>query len=533
MKRILSIPLLVLLVAALACGSVEDKQACSVSTDCPVGQYCAHAEGESRCWADTVNPVVATVTASCAPAPCLRDGVLHVEATVTDDAGVLDASVSLDLPGGSPVAMTLVGTTWKADVELRSFGFPAFSQDVIATVTARDGARNPSDPQDASGVAVTRLRWDRSIDTGGAVVTPTSPAVKADGTVVIGGSNGKLYFIAADGSDARAPLVVGAGPISAAPAVGASTIWIGSEDFTLYGVELDGSAVKAGVGVNVGGAVKGCVGVLPGTGKEWAFATSSAGFTGVASTVPNENDLVGPTATYSVGPVVGSDGRIFAGTAALSATVRAYSLNTAAVVLNEQWNAAVGLNVAAPLAIDASGAVWSGTLDGKLNKTVPGETSGTVIPVATLPGAIVDSPVILTSGDVVVGDDTGLLHRYTSTGTQVWTNEPNLGAAVLAPIVLANGDAAFVVPTATGKLFARAADGSDVWSTTLDSGNALRAPNIHTPPGQTTNIMSTVYVASSSGKLFAVVVDGQLDAAAPWPKAFHDPKNTNRAGPQP
>ena len=45
--------------------------------------------------------------------------------------------------------------------------------------------------------------------------------------------------------------------------------------------------------------------------------------------------------------------------------------------------------------------------------------------------------------------------------------------------------------------------------------------------------MSTAYVASASGKLFAVVVDGQLDASAPWPKAFHDPKNTNRAGPQP
>ena len=67
-------------VAALACGSIADKQACSASTDCPVGQYCAHAEGESRCWADAVRPVVGTVTAACAATPCLRDGVLHVEA---------------------------------------------------------------------------------------------------------------------------------------------------------------------------------------------------------------------------------------------------------------------------------------------------------------------------------------------------------------------------------------------------------------------------------------------------------------------
>jgi hypothetical protein len=45
--------------------------------------------------------------------------------------------------------------------------------------------------------------------------------------------------------------------------------------------------------------------------------------------------------------------------------------------------------------------------------------------------------------------------------------------------------------------------------------------------------MSTAYVASSSGKLFAVIVDGELDGSSPWPKAFHDPRNTNRAGPQP
>ena len=100
-------------------------------------------------------------------------------------------------------------------------------------------------------------------------------------------------------------------------------------------------------------------------------------------------------------------------------------------------------------------------------------------------------------------------------------------------MALAGADATILVPISTGKLFARASDGSAVWSTTLDDGNALRAPNIYTPPGQTSNVMSTAYVASSSGKLFAVIVDGQLDASAPWPKAFHDPKNTNRAGPQP
>ena len=71
------------------------------------------------------------------------------------------------------------------------------------------------------------------------------------------------------------------------------------------------------------------------------------------------------------------------------------------------------------------------------------------------------------------------------------------------------------------------------WSTTIDAGKSLRPANLYTPAGQTGAAMSTAYVASANGKLFAVVVDGELDASAPWPKAFHDPKNTNRAGPQP
>ncbi|HET8541174.1 MAG TPA: PQQ-binding-like beta-propeller repeat protein [Anaeromyxobacter sp.] len=524
MRRILSIACAV---AALACGSVKDRQACGVSTECPVGQYCAHADGESRCWEDAVDPVVQTVTASCPAATCLRDGVLHVEATVGDDAEVLDAAVALDLAPGSPVPMTRSGTRWVADVQLRAFPFAAFSRNVVATVTARDGARNDSAPRSAAALGVTRLRW--TYDAGAPI---TSPAVMDDGTAVVGVSAtaNQLRAIAPDGSLAWSLSVGGSSFVTAAPAVGDNAIWVGSEDLNLYGVELDGSAVKAGVGVNTGGALKGSVAVLPDVGKEWAFATSDAGFIGVASTVSNENDLVGPTTAFSVGPVVGLDGRAYAGTAAGS--LGAYRLTTSpAVTLSEAWRVPVGVEVASPLAIDSDGSIWSGAVE-KLTKTVPGDTSGTANVVATLPARIVDSPVILANGDVLVGDQVGVLHRFTPSGASVWSSA-NLGAAIHAVSLLSGGGAAIVVPTAGGKLFALRDDGSEVWSTTLDAAKALRAPNIFTTPGQTSNVISTAYVASSSGKLFAVIVDGQLDTAAPWPKAFHDPRNTNHAGPQP
>ena len=77
---------------------------------------------------------------SCPP-PCLRDGVLHVEATISDDAEVLGADVTLDL-GGPAVPMARSGAVWAADLPLRRFPFEHFAHGVVATVTARDGARN-------------------------------------------------------------------------------------------------------------------------------------------------------------------------------------------------------------------------------------------------------------------------------------------------------------------------------------------------------------------------------------------------------
>jgi outer membrane protein assembly factor BamB len=113
-------------------------------------------------------------------------------------------------------------------------------------------------------------------------------------------------------------------------------------------------------------------------------------------------------------------------------------------------------------------------------------------------------------------------------GTTPWSTPPNLGATPQTPHVLTGGDAELIVPTAQGKLYAlRAADGGEVWSTQLVAGSgALRPGNIHTPAGSG---LSLGYFPAANGRLYAVVLDGRLDAAAPWPKAFHDPRNTGNA----
>jgi hypothetical protein len=103
-------------------------------------------------------------------------------------------------------------------------------------------------------------------------------------------------------------------------------------------------------------------------------------------------------------------------------------------------------------------------------------------------------------------------------------------------MVMNSATTPFIVSTGGGAVVALSPDGTVAWSGQLGAGAPLQPANIYTPPpaqqvpGTT---LSTAYFAGADGYLHAVIVDGALDGSAPWPKAFHDPKNTNRAGPQP
>jgi outer membrane protein assembly factor BamB len=100
--------------------------------------------------------------------------------------------------------------------------------------------------------------------------------------------------------------------------------------------------------------------------------------------------------------------------------------------------------------------------------------------------------------------------------------------------VLSSTAAPLLVPTRTGTLHALAGDGTEIWTHSLGTGAELRSGNIFTRSGQPAgSVVSTAYYPTSDGKLHAVIVDGQLDTAAPWPKAFHDPRNTSNAGTAP
>ena len=534
MKRLASV---LFLAGALACGSADEKQGCSTSNECPVGEYCARSGSERRCWPDAVAPAAAVVSAACTPAPCRRDGVLHVVATVTDDSEVLGASVSLDLDPSQAFPMSPSAGQWVADVPLRALPFEAFSRDVVPTVVGRDGARNASAAASGAGVNVTRLRW--TYDAGAPL---TAPAVMADGTVILGVSAtaDQVLAVNASGVKAWSQTVGGTSFVTAAPAIGGHAIWVGSESGVLYAVELDGSAVMANVGVDVGGPIKGSVALKTELAKDTGFATckkaDNTGWIGVASTVPTQFDVSSAPDGFASGPVIGIDELIHGSTATGTndATLRTFALTDIPFALSAYWTATLGKGSLAPSGIDGSGAIVSPSDESTptLKRTVPGASPVTDT-IGTLTAFAGVGAIVLANGDVVIGDENGRLHRFGSSGP-VWSVPPNLASAVRGSMVLSGTASPLLVATNAGKVFALRDDGTTAWEGTLASATQLRPPNVHTPSGQPAGpVMSTAYLSSGNGRLYAVIVDGQLDGSAPWPKAFHDPRNTNHAGPQP
>jgi len=524
MRRVL---VCLLLLLAAGCDSVDERPACARSSDCPDGQYCAVTVDGNVCWDDPSPPVVSAVTLTCNTTPCLRDGTLRVEATVTDDHEVAGAEATLDLDPSQPITLTRSGSRWGADVPLRAYPFEAFERPVVATVAGTDGARTTSAVVSSGAVQVTRLRWVYT-----ATNALTAPAVMDDGTVVVGVANtsDQLLAVRPDGTKAWS-LTVGTGQITAAPAIGGSGIWAGSSDSRLYRANLAGVSVNAGCAS--GGAINQASALLPGT-PERAVAPSQASALAVSDGASFCN-LTSTGAPATAAPAISTTGQVMtvAGSVAQSFTVGI----TGALAPN--WTGippapvppSVGSPVELPLAVDGGGAVWSVATGGQVHRTTSEADSALVTTVAgSKSGA-----VFLSDGTAVIGTGDAKLTRPNATGS-AWRDSATLSGLASTPLVLAAPEPALLVTTSTGQLFAvRQSDGSVAWSATLSATNAALQPaNIFTSGGQPAGeVLSTAYVSGADGKLYAVIVDGELDTTSPWPKAFHDRRNTNNAGTQP
>jgi hypothetical protein len=507
---------------AAACGTVKDRGECATSADCTPGEYCAHTPDGSVCWGDAVAPTVGPVTVACGVGSsgvggCVRDGKLVVTADATDDKEVYAVEATVDFDAAHPFALAHVaGNEWTGTIDLAALDFPALSSAAVVTVRVLDGARNEA-TQDAA-TAVTRVRWAYSSS---GQLTP--PAVTTEGTILFGRSDTASQLVAVKPAGTLAwSLSVGTGTVTQPPSIGAEAIWVGANDGKLYAVKLDGSGELAGRSCTASGVAKGPPAILTTAGVDVAFGAFANGRISASTrTSCAQTPLRDP---FSSGAAVDIGGDVVAVTTATGvSSLRRFGWDGAA--FEELWSVAVGGTVEVTPAFDLLGRIVTGGQDGGLDLTT---TAGVTAALPTLGGSIAESPVILAGGDVVVGDASGKLHRIASDGTAVWSTPVDLGAPVHAPMALRDGTARwFLVATADGKLHALDDAGALLWEGPLTAGMALGAGNLHTPAGSAT---STAYFGGADGKLYAVAVEGGLDTTAPWPKAWHDARNTSRAG---
>lgn len=470
---------------------------------------------------DSVPPTLASAAAAC-DATCFRDSALHVSATGAADAHLAGVSASLSLDGyakEAPLAPT--PPVAAADLDLGGWPFPMLHGTLTVRVTARDHAGNATSVE--ATVDATRVRW-----TYVAPAAVTSPAVLQDGTLAVGtaaalGTDQLRGIDPLTGQElwTRTLAPTGStsgGTVSVAPSAGANGIYVGTDDGYAYAVAPDGSGVL-NVPCGAGGAIA-MPPAVDGVTSEVAYAASVGGylvaFDQAAKCVPYM--LSPPTSA-----VVGADGTIYVGTAAahlLKLGFNGISFTPPA------WDLPMGTDLSAPLALDASAQVLSASADGAATQVVRTTATGTASVLASPGGSVVGAPVVLAGGDVVVGDGTRAVHRYSPVGAERWTVRPTLDGVPGSPVVLAGGDALLVVPTQNGMVYAIDAQGRVLWSGSLTAGTELREANVRAIPGSP---FSLAYFGSSIGRLYAVVVDGHLDASAPWPKAYHDPANTSNA----
>lgn len=485
------------------------KATCSASRPCEAGSYCAETEDGNVCWPDEVAPVIASVDPTCGGSlPCRRDGILHVEVEVTEAERMGTVSIVLDLDTEHPRELQRVDEdTYSVDLSLVDLPFPHFTREVAMTVTALDQAGNQAEPHHST-VLVTRGAFARQLATS-APFRLWSPAVLADGGVVVAGENGRLHFLSKEGV-ASTPVPVTSNLLNGPAAIGDTTVWVGSEDGRLYPVSFTGAV---GTSCDAGAAMLGA----PAISGNRAISATKSSFVAVADAGGGCNS----TSVASPAQPVVSSGRVFVPS---GGRLRSYSV-AANGALVEEWSVAPEIGeVTAPPAIDEPGAIWT-TAAGVVSRTDSAGSSQQVTFTPALPTSS-GGGIILRDGSYIVAGGSSEVLRRSGTG---WGTSSQLTGRPAIPLALDGDTPTILVTTSSGYLhLLRQSDGTAVWSSRITLANqSLEAPNIWTEPGATT---STAYLAGADGYLYAVIVDGALDTSAPWPKAYHDPQNTSNAG---
>ena len=287
-----------------------------------------------------------------------------------------------------------------------------------------------------------RLEW--KFQTEGWV--DSSPAVLADGSVIVGSGDGALYCIGKNGS-LRWKLQTN-GPVDSSPTVDMNdTVYVGSYDRRLYAITSFGSV-------------------------KWAF--------------------------YTLGPIVASpaisqDGTIYVG----STDGRLYALQSNGSL---KWHLTTGGEITSTAAIASDGGICVGSGDGKVYMVDP---SGAVRWRYQTGSAISASPAIGREGNIYVGSGDGYFYAISPAGARLWrfaagrVFESSAGFGRDGTIYAATG----ADWSQVGYLYAFGPEGNVRWQTALPGG-AKSSPAVGKD--------GTIYIGAGNFQIYAFDSNGNL-----------------------
>ena len=308
-------------------------------------------------------------------------------------------------------------------------------------------------------------------DTHGRVYS--SAAIAADGTIHVGSYDGNVYAINSDGS-AKWVFATGAEVLSS-PAIGVDgTVYVGSVDQRLYAINPDGS-------------------------ERWQFAAEG---------------------TITSSPAIGADGAVYV----LSNDGKLHALNADGTA---RWDLALGSNVnsASAPALAYDGTVYVGSVDAALHAVSP---DGTLKWTFATQGEYVGSPTIGPDGTIYFGTSwDGHLYAVYPDGREKWrfAAAPSGELVWHSPAVAANG--VIYAGSTLGNLYALDSDGVELWRfTPFISRRRTRLGFSESSPS--IDAAGAIYVCAVYWWCYALMPleNASPLANSPWPKFRHDTRNT-------
>ena len=323
--------------------------------------------------------------------------------------------------------------------------------------------------------------------TGGPIVS--SPAVAADGSVLVGSQDNKVYAVARDGtlkwSYATGDIIF------SSPAVAHDgTIYIGSDDDHLYAMTPAGAAARPRWIVQMGACPQ-RVGIGPEASRCDVDAGPTIGPDGVIYTGGDGVYAINPDGSLrwhfvtgghvSSAPAVLSDGTVVAGS-------QDDILYAIAPNGQKRWDFRAGADVESSPAIGDDGTIYVGSDDHKLYALGPDG----VMRWAFTTGADVRASAAIGNGVIYIGSFDAQLYAVRLDGTLAWTFRT--GDRIVSS-ALVDSHGAVLFGSQDDRLYCLEPDGHLRWSVEL-GGDVDSSPTLAAD--------GTIFVGSDDHKLYAL-----------------------------